>query len=340
MNLWGRYKKKLIPQLISSYRYGATVVRNRLINLKTGPTFRVAHLSIPAYQHTLAQVYPHLQPCIHVYFSMSSAQQSPTTCTYSNEVARYERQGLPVPVTIRVKKLPEYQDWVAKGGLEKFAAAHNVKPGFMARASEVDIHIVFAFYDKLKSIPGLENIMAPEPAPPQSLRSRQLWSSAVQRMVDDLEFGTLFEDEDEDEYKDEDEDEDEDEEKAEAEAEAEEKKTKVSSLDKESKDSEHQPEDTCSRVGCNSNHALFRILRLLSIALGIAELDTMPQKRLGTSTFDVMSEYWRDSLEARQFYLPLGWRIEDMLTQPLLSFSVLWKSMASTGFTWSPSLGE
>jgi hypothetical protein len=35
----------------------------------------------------------------------------------------------------------------------------------MARASEVDIHIVFAFYDKLKSIPGLENTMAPERAP-------------------------------------------------------------------------------------------------------------------------------------------------------------------------------
>jgi hypothetical protein len=158
---------------------------------------------------------------------MSSAQQSPTTCSYSDEVAQYERQGLPVPVTSRVKKLPEYQDWVAKGGLEKFAAAHNIEPDFMARASEVDIHIVFAFYANFQSIPGLENIMAPERAPPRS----------------------------------------------------------------------------------------------------IAELDTMPQKRLGTSTFDVMSEYWRHSLEARQFYLPLGWRIEDMLRQPLLSFSVLWKSM-------------
>jgi hypothetical protein len=56
--------RELNPQLISSYKYGATAVRNRLINLKTGPTFRVTHLSIPADQHTLVQVYPHLQPCI------------------------------------------------------------------------------------------------------------------------------------------------------------------------------------------------------------------------------------------------------------------------------------
>jgi hypothetical protein len=55
----------------------------------------------------------------------------------------------------------------------------------------------------------------------------------------------------------------------------------------------------------------------------MAELDTMPQKRLGESTFDVMSGYWRRSLEARHFYLPLGWSIGNIPRQPLVSFTVL-----------------
>jgi hypothetical protein len=39
---------------------------------------------------------------------MASAQQSPTTYTYSDQVAECERYGIPVPACIRVKKLPEY----------------------------------------------------------------------------------------------------------------------------------------------------------------------------------------------------------------------------------------
>jgi hypothetical protein len=48
MKLLGRYKKKLMPLLICSLsyltikrtnRYGATVIKNSLTKLKTGPTF-------------------------------------------------------------------------------------------------------------------------------------------------------------------------------------------------------------------------------------------------------------------------------------------------------------
>ena len=66
-----------------------------------------------------------------------------------------------VPRIRRVRELQAYKDWVEAGGLERFAAEHNVKPDFADRLCDVKPDVAIAFYLKLATIPGLETTMAP-----------------------------------------------------------------------------------------------------------------------------------------------------------------------------------
>ncbi|KAF2124116.1 hypothetical protein P153DRAFT_361310 [Dothidotthia symphoricarpi CBS 119687] len=56
----------------------------------------------------------------------------------------------------RVKKLLEYKDWVAQGGLDEFAKLHNLQSGFENRLYDVKPKISVAYYTKLRTIPALE----------------------------------------------------------------------------------------------------------------------------------------------------------------------------------------
>jgi hypothetical protein len=108
----------------------------------------------------------------------------------------YLRLGCKVLIVVQVQGLQPYKDWVKNGGLERFAAAHNVKPDFVNHFAEYPDKpgLVFKFYDELATIPGLEDVVAPPPRTQPSFTS-----AAVQQFIHEMECGFGSEDNDEEE---------------------------------------------------------------------------------------------------------------------------------------------
>jgi hypothetical protein len=103
----------------------------------------------------------------------------------------YLRLGCKVLIVVQVQGLQPYKDWVKNGGLERFAAAHNVKPDFVNHFAEYPDKpgLVFKFYDELATIPGLEDVVAPPPRTQPSFTS-----AAVQQFIHEMECGFSSED--------------------------------------------------------------------------------------------------------------------------------------------------
>ncbi|KAI4667750.1 uncharacterized protein J4E88_010151 [Alternaria novae-zelandiae] len=97
-----------------------------------------------------------------------------------------------VPRIRRVRELQAYKDWVEAGGLDRFAAEHNVKPDFANRLCDVKPDVAIAFYLKLATIPGLETTMAPP--------SNEVYAPASYglQIIQDMENGWSSEDETDD----------------------------------------------------------------------------------------------------------------------------------------------
>ncbi|KAF2820798.1 hypothetical protein CC86DRAFT_374125 [Ophiobolus disseminans] len=125
---------------------------------------------------------------------MASSQ---STHIEPQDAARYLRRGIKPPICAQVQELQAYKDWVKGGGLERFAAAHNVKPDFVHRFSEYPSKplLIFEFYEELETIPGLEAVMAPPPRENLSCTS----ASSMRQFIDEMECGSSGDSSSEDE---------------------------------------------------------------------------------------------------------------------------------------------
>jgi hypothetical protein len=109
----------------------------------------------------------------------TSEQQSTTNPSDGDTKAPRE----PVPETYydRVRRLPEYKDWIAAGVLDAFAKAYDVEPSFVNRLSNNSAGLIVAYNKKLRTMPTLFAEMRRNTRPDRPLLSNAV---AQQWMLD------------------------------------------------------------------------------------------------------------------------------------------------------------
>jgi hypothetical protein len=104
------------------------------------------------------------------------------------EAERYER------IDSRIRRHPEFDVWVASGGLQEFAAEHNLQPNFVDSLENLDGKLILAYFARLRTVPGLREEMVHTRGRP----TRPMIDKFVQAAMAEAEGWDIDDDDDDD----------------------------------------------------------------------------------------------------------------------------------------------